>query len=270
MRDGPATSLAVCADASTAEAVAEAEALAARLDLPVVACDSTAFDVLLARTDERLEARQPGTRAGPVYVEFEAGRFGYRRSMPLRREAVVRAVGFKGDPLDVVDGTAGLGRDALVLASVGCRVTALERSAVVYELLADGLRRARHDPDLASVITANVTLLHADAVEYLGGLSGEPPASRARRPDVVYLDPMFPERSGSAVAKKELRLLARLVGTSEDAEALLAAAVASGAPRVVVKRPRLAPALSVRGAAAPGMRLEGRSSRFDVYFPTAR
>ena len=45
------------------------------------------------------------------------------------------------------------------------------------------------------------------------------------------------------------------------------AAVASGAPRIVVKRPRLAPTLSTMRAAAPGMRLEGRSSRFDVYFP---
>jgi hypothetical protein len=45
-----------------------------------------------------------------------------------RGEAVAKAVGIKGDYLpDVVDATAGLGRDAFVLASVGCRVRMLER-----------------------------------------------------------------------------------------------------------------------------------------------
>jgi len=116
---------------------------------------------------------------------------------------------------------------------------------------------------LAAITAATAlffTLTRGDAIELLRA---------APRPDVVYLDPMFPERTGSAVPSKELRLLARIVGASQDAETLLEAAVASGAPRVVVKRPRLAPTLSIARAAAPGMRLEGRSSRFDVYFPTS-
>lgn len=56
-----------------------------------------------------------------------------------RGEAVAKAVGIKGDYLpDVVDATAGLGRDAFVLASVGCRVRMLERNPVVAALLDDG------------------------------------------------------------------------------------------------------------------------------------
>lgn len=236
---------------------ATAEVLAARLGIPVVDIDAANVDVLLAVTPERLEARQPGSRVGPVFAEFAAGAFGHRRTMPLRQEALVRAVGFRGVPIEVIDATAGLGRDAMVLAAAGCSVVAIERHAVTHALLADGLERAARDPVLAPVIEERLTLLHDDAAKYL--------AARVTPPDVVYLDPMFPGRTGSAVAKKELRLLGLLAADDEDADALFAAALASGAARIVVKRPRLAPPLEAPGAPPVTSRLLGRSSRFDVY-----
>lgn len=251
-------SVAVCAISTRLDRIEAAAPLAARLALPLVSADDRTHEVLLTVTDDRLEARQTDSRAGAVAVEFTSGSFGYRRRPGSPREAVVRAVGFKTQPLEVFDMTAGLGRDAMVLALAGCRVTTCERSPIVHALLEDGLRRASLDEELTSVLE-RLTLIQSDAIEAL---------HRTPRPDVVYLDPMFPERTGSAVPSKELRLLARIVGASEDAGALLDAAVASGAPRIVVKRPRLAPTLSTARAATPGMRLEGRSSRFDVYFPT--
>lgn len=247
----------VCADPPEDAAAGAANALAARLGVPRVAPGTHDVDVLIAVTPERIEARQPGSRVGPVFAEFTRGAFGHRRAMPLRQEALVRAVGFRGSPLEVVDATAGLGRDAMVLAVAGCRVVAVERHPVTHALLADGLARAERDPELGGVIRERLTLVHADAAAYL--------ASRETPPNVVYLDPMFPERTGSAVAKKELRLLGLLAADAEDADALLAAALASGAGRIVVKRPRLAPPLQAPDAPPVTMRLLGRSSRFDVY-----
>jgi len=250
--------IAVCTDPPGDPAcAAAAEALAARLGVPIVDADAADLDVLLAVTPERLEARQPGSRVGPVFAEFAGGAFGHRRAMPLRQEALVRAVGYRGAPIEVVDATAGLGRDAMVLAVAGCRVIAAERHAVTHALLADGLARAARDPALASVIEERLTLLHADAAGYL--------ASRTTPPDVVYLDPMFPERTGSTVAKKELRLLGLLAAADEDPNALFAAALVCGAARIVVKRPRRAPPLEAPGAPPVTSRLLGRSSRFDVY-----
>ena len=249
--------IAVCADPPDADATAQADALAARLGVARVGSGARDVDVLLAVTPDGLEARQPGSPVGPVSAEFTRGAFGHRSAMPLRQEALVRAVGFRGTPLEVVDATAGLGRDAMVLAVAGGRVVAIEHHPVTHALLADGLARAERDPELAIVIRERLTLLHADAAEYL--------IARATPPDVVYLDPMFPERTGSAVAKKELRMLGLLAAPTEDADTLFAAALASGASRIVVKRPRLAPPLTAPGAPPVTTRLLGRSSRFDVY-----
>ncbi len=259
--EGEAASLAVCCDSDQPEALARAEALARRLDLPQSGCDSRDYPLLLVVTEDRIEVRQTDSMAGPVYSEFDAGPFGYRKTLPLRRELLARAVGFKGRPLEVIDMTAGLGRDAVLLALLGCRVTAIESHPVVFELLEDGLRRARRDQDMARVIEQRLRLVRGDAVDYLASL---PPGAR---PDVIYLDPMFPPRTQSALVKKEMVLLSRLTGSCDDAGQLLRAALGTGCRRIVVKRPRGSPRLVVPGGPPPAVEFAGRAARFDVYFP---
>lgn len=98
----------------------------------------------LVMTPEHLELRKRDEpKLGGIFVDFVGGAMAHRRKFGGGRgEAVAKAVGIKGSYLpDVVDATAGLGRDAFVLASVGCRVRMLERNPVVAALLDDGLTR---------------------------------------------------------------------------------------------------------------------------------
>ena len=127
----------------------------------------------------------------------------------------------------VVDATAGLGRDAFLLASVGAKVVMLERSAEVHALLEDALGRARAaSPALAEVV-ARMSLIHGDARDYLPKLQAE----------IVIVDPMHPPRQNSALVKKEMRLLAGIVGADEDAHELMRVALASARDHVVLKWP---------------------------------
>ncbi len=144
-----------------------------------------------------------------------------------------------------------------MLAALGADVALLERSPVVGALLADALRRARADPDVAA-IAARMTLQVGEAATLLKTL--EPP-------DVVYLDPMYPHRTKSALPKKEMRLFRLLVGPDDDAAGLLAAARAAALRRVVVKRPAGAPFL---GDAKPDGRLESKNTRYDLYLTAAQ
>ncbi|MBZ4777536.1 class I SAM-dependent methyltransferase, partial [Salmonella enterica subsp. enterica serovar Typhimurium] len=98
----------------------------------------------LVMTPQHLELRKRDEpKLGGIFVDFVGGAMAHRRKFGGGRgEAVAKAVGIEGDYLpDVVDATAGLGRDAFVLASVGCRVRMLERNPVVAALLDDGLTR---------------------------------------------------------------------------------------------------------------------------------
>lgn len=190
-----------------------------------------------------------------VRADFTAGRMGYRaaRASP-RQEGVARACGLhRRRGLRVVDATAGLGRDAFVLAAAGAEVVLLERSPLIAALLDDALRRAADDPVAGEPVT-RMRLIRADAELHLQAL----PAGN--RPDVVYLDPMFARRGRGAVGK-EMQLLQRLPGAPTDAASLLASA-RTAAARVVVKRHLRARPLADE---PPSYRLEGRSTRFDVY-----
>jgi 16S rRNA (guanine1516-N2)-methyltransferase len=193
---------------------------------------------------------------GPVRVDFVEGASAHRRRFGGGSgQMIAKAVGVQpGVRPRVLDATAGLGRDAFVLASLGCEVTLIERQPLIAALLEDGLARALRDPEVAP-IAAQMQLLTGNAVQLMGAWSGEPP-------QVIYLDPMFPHRDKSALVKKEMRLFRPLVGDDLDAPALLEAALALASHRVVVKRPRKAPCID---GPKPSYQLEGKSSRYDIY-----
>ena len=172
----------------------------------------------------------------------------------LSGEHLVRAVKIKGiaEPL-VVDATAGLGEDSFLLAAAGCRVLLYEKDPVIAALLGDALERAKKDPATAP-IASRMTLYPEDSI----------PALPALTPDVVLLDPMFPERKKTALVKKKFQLLHLLERPCDNERALLDAALAACPKRIVIKRPAKGPYLA---GVKPSYSLEGSAVRFDCIVP---
>lgn len=223
------------------------EADAARLGLPLV----------LGRFEGQLGIKASSGPERPLTVDFSAGRQGYRLAGErVRHERLVKAVGGPAsEGAEILDLTAGLGRDALVLAQAGYRVVMLERAPVIHALLADGLSRLATE---AAELASGLTLIHADARAWL--------ATRQARYHAVLIDPLFPERQKSAAVKKDLQWLQQLAVAPDAAEeqALLDLARRHALKRVVVKRPLRAPPLA---RVPPAFDLTGRTVRFDVYLP---
>lgn len=245
--------------ADSVEQSAQAVAWAARLSLPLAQrADPEVATLFLTVTALRLELRSANpAEGGAVYVDFVTGKGGFRRRQGGGvGQPLARAVGLRGrQPCTILDATPGLGQDAMVLATLGAAVQMVERSPVVAALLADGLRRLAEGGGVD--LPLSLTLVQGDARQWLAGL--EP---GAHPPDVVYLDPMYPHRDGSALSKKEMRRLRLLVGDDEDAATLLSVALQVARKRVVVKRPRLAPTLA---GPSPTMAIFSKNTRFDVY-----
>lgn len=229
-------------------------ALARYLGLPLIT-DPLAATLLIRLTAERLELCKPGDPElpGVLWVDF-AGPTVRRRLRQPGRELLVQAARVRNtvQPL-LIDATAGLGRDGFLLAAAGFRVRMIECNPVVAALLEDGLERASRVTEIAGM-AARVVLVAADVLTYLPTLT--------EQPDVIYLDPMFPQRSKSAKVKQELRLLQLLDHKTNDAEHLLQAALALRPRKVVVKRPLKGPQLL---GVPPSYALRGKAVRFDVY-----
>lgn len=199
------------------------------------------------------------TQGKPVVVDWLkldiTSPLGRSLQQPILKAAGIR----KGDPHRprVLDVTAGYGEDAWLFASHGCDVTAIERNAIVFEVLQDAHRRAAQvHPDIA----ARITLMHGDAKAFIA-------SQPTGRFDVIHLDPMFPT-GRRATERKPMRVLRRLVGDDDDAGALLKAALQtledrSRRERVIVKRPLKAAALIEDPK--PMQQHKGNAVRYDVY-----
>ncbi len=189
--------------------------------------------------------------AQPLFVAFSEGSMGFRLAR-AEHEAVVKAVrGKKRNIHTVIDGTAGMGRDAFILAAVGFEVTMVESSPWVHALLADGLDRLSADGG-HDELAARLTLHFGTAEQVLPGLAA----------DLVYLDPMFPPTESSQKTGKEMQVLHEVVGPPVGERTLLDAALQVARFKVVVKRPRRAPPLA---GVRPASELPRKTSRFDVY-----
>ena len=241
-----------------------ATGLAHQLGLPLLATGSdpdncSTVVAALVVSGDRLSLQQTGRGApGPVMVNFGSTAMRHRRSSG-HNELLGKAVGVgKKARLRALDATAGLGRDSFVLADLGCEVILCEREPVIVELLRSGMRVAATQSDLwLGEVLGRMRLQPGDARQM--------PCESLRGVDVIYLDPMFPQRDKSAAVKKEMALFQLLLDSSaapHDADQLLLWALQQDVARVVVKRPPRAPNLADQ---KPSHSISGKAVRYDVY-----
>lgn len=198
--------------------------------------------------------------SGPVFVDFVTGTNVHRQQYG-GSELIAKACGIPNrKPSSILDCTAGLGRDAFVLAgrcqTLNTQIDMCEAHPVIAALLNDGLKRARED-EQAVQLTSKLNLILSDAFQHL--------SATATTYDVIYLDPMFPERKKSAAIKKDMLALQAVVGhhDHENSDTLLLTLARERAKqRVVVKRPSHAPYI---GGMKPNVEYKGKAIRFDVY-----
>ncbi len=233
------------------------QALADKLAVPLFAATEvskdSAFSLFLSYRDGCLKLLDKQLlKKGGLMVNIEPRR-GEQHSWPAPKKSVfAQAIGKKTQ--SVVDATTGWAQDSLVLLRMGYKVTCIERSPVMIELIRDGFNRLSQKDWVQRRSIQAPDLMPGNAIEILNSLKF--------KPDCIYLDPMFPvKRKKSAKAKKSLIVLRDILGDDEDREALFAAAFAATGRRVVVKSPDYADPL---GGEADEV-FQGKLVRYDVY-----
>lgn len=249
--------IAICLAADTASA-AESR-YAAQLQLPLVErgeLAAGAFEFYLCCEPVGLTLyRQEKKAPGGLRIVFGDQRMQRRAKDSLREQNLCKAAGLgRRADLHILDATAGLGKDAWLLACAGARVSMLERSPVVYALLSDAVERGRQSDSTSVGAIARIDVQYGDFLEQEATTADF---------DVVYLDPMFPPGQKQARAKKDMYLLQKLLGDREEDETrLLSLARQRAKQRVVVKRGKLSPYLALQ---EPDIEFKGSSNRYDVY-----
>jgi len=239
----------------------QARILANSLNLPLVhSIDNLHDDQFILFVSEKgfeLKVKETGSRKySSLFIDFTHGPSGYRLRQDLTiHQPLARAVGIKaGFRPDILDATAGMGKDSFILAALGCHVTLVERSTIISALLSNGLERAGKEPGTPKNAVDRINLVNDDATHYMSTIS--------KKPYTVYMDPMYPHRKKSALNKIEMRIIRQLVGDDSDSPALLQQALQTATNRVVIKRPKGAPTIDTT---KPTHTIVMKNSRFDVY-----
>ena len=179
----------------------------------------------------------------------------YSRVKPqsIGSELLVRAAKIKDTEreLRAIDATAGLGEDSLLLAADGFCVTMYEQNPIIYELLCDAKRRAEDDSALVNIVS-RMKIICADSIEEMKSIDFTP--------DVVLLDPMFPERQKSALVKNKLQVIQKLEMPCVNEADMFISAVNTNPQKLIIKRPPKGPHLA---SVKPDYSITGKSVRFD-------
>lgn len=235
----------------------QAQAFADENLLPLLNTKTPDYELQLVFGNERIELYDNRLNTS-IYVDFVHGALAHRQQFGGGRgQAIAKAVGLKqGKNPSVLDITAGLARDAYILATLGCPLTLIEKSPILSKLIKDGIARGLEDEQSAEVLTEHFELHNQDAIDFMKNLQND------QQPDTIYLDPMYPERKKSALVKKEMQILQHLLGKDENSGELLETALNYAKDRVVVKRPIHAPFLLDK---KPATSITSKKTRFDIY-----
>lgn len=261
----PAPHLSIVCASSNERRRRKAVDLARKLNLPLQKSLDDRYRFHLVYTDYRLELQYnpllQGHKEHPVYVDFLQGAKIHRRiATASLKSPLAKAAGLKtGRRPSIADATAGLGMDSIVLACLGCTVLLIERNPIIHALLQDGLARAGDNQLLNTVIAEKIRLVHGDSAEILALL--EHPV------ETILVDPMYPQKKKGPLNRKEMRLLRAIAGDDPDSKTLFRNSLALAGSRVVVKRPKGAPAICADPA--PSHTVYMKSGRFDVYLTHA-
>jgi 16S rRNA (guanine1516-N2)-methyltransferase len=253
-------SLSIAVTSSEISLLSTAQELAKKNSLPYIGyLERKNFDYILTLSSTGLYLEDLKKKLGSLKIDFLQGKLAYRlRHLQNQKQLLARAIGLKPNFKPVVlDATAGLGCDSFFLAQLGCPVTLLERSPIIFLLLENALKRALNHPKYSPL---SIKLIKIDALIYLKQIS----ANIQSFPEIIYLDPMYPHSTKSALVKKEMRFLRYLVGNDNDAPNLLELAITCVKQRVIVKRPRISAYLA---DIKPHHSLFGKQHRLDIYLP---
>lgn len=221
------------------------------------------YVLLAGETGLRLQAVNDG-KIGSLLVDFYSSELNRRTQQSSQQELIRKAIGIASSKKPKVwDITAGLGSDAWVMANLGYNVEAFERHPIVFALLNDGFTRAKLEFENQGREKLNTEKNDFPELE-IGFIDGRQALADNIRPnpDVIYIDPMYPEKQKNAKSKKAMQYFQSLVGKDDDAEELLDLALARANYRVIVKRPPKAVTLGDR---KPSMAISGKSVRYDIY-----
>lgn len=229
--------------------IEKAKNIAERLNIEIITSNKENYDILLSMDESGLALVSDNMK---LYGDFSKSIKRIKQNN-LQKEMLIHAVKIKGEKenLIAIDATAGLGEDSILLAAYGYNVELYEKNPIISELLKDAMERAEKISELKDII-GRMKVHNEDSIIAMQNLK--------YKPDIILLDPMFPERTKSALIKKKFQILHKIENPCSDENEMLSSAIKANPKKLVIKRPLKGEYLA---GVKPDYSLKGSSIRYD-------
>ena len=187
----------------------------------------------------------------PLKIDIQKGALGWRLARPQHETHLKKAIGKTDRPLRILDATAGLLGDSMIMLALGHSVTAYEQSKILYTMLNNELNQlSETDSNLLNfkLINSNVCETNFNEKSF----------------DVIYFDPMYPEDKASNARRSDLKKINSILqieGLASDSESTFTFLRSIPKTKLIVKRPLKVDAFE----GSINYQIIGKSVRFDIY-----
>tara|TARA_B100001564_G_C20571474_1_gene638571 strand:+ start:27 stop:728 length:702 start_codon:yes stop_codon:yes gene_type:complete len=154
-----------------------------------------------------------------IIVDFNDKDFIKRINIRLKDHKDIFHKIFSDKNSDILDGTAGFGRDGTLLNSMGHNVTMIENSPIVSLLLKNGIERSDN----------NIRLFHGNVYDLL--------KHSKKKYDYIYLDFMFNKLKTNSLSSKYDETLKLIATIDANKKEIVEMAKKNCKKKVVVKEP---------------------------------
>tara|TARA_Y200000002_G_scaffold368154_1_gene360915 strand:- start:914 stop:1651 length:738 start_codon:yes stop_codon:yes gene_type:complete len=187
----------------------------------------------------------------PLKIDIQKGALGWRLARAQHETHLKKAIGKSDRPLRILDATAGLLGDSMIMLALGHSVTAYEQSKILFTMLNNALNQfSEIDPNLLNfqLINSNVCETNFNEESF----------------DVIYFDPMYSEDKASSARRSDMRKIRSILeieGLTSDPESTFAYLRNIPSTKLIVKRPLKTDAFE----GGINYQVLGKSVRFDIY-----
>ena len=187
----------------------------------------------------------------PLKIDIQKGALGWRLARAQHETHLKKAIGKTDRPLRILDATAGLLGDSMIMLALGHSVTAYEQSKILYTMLNNELNQlSETDSNLLNfkLINSNVCETNFNEKSF----------------DVIYFDPMYPEDKASNARRSDLKKINSILqieGLASDSESTFTFLRSIPKTKLIVKRPLKVDAFE----GSINYQIKGKSVRFDIY-----
>lgn len=200
----------------------------------------------------------------PLVVDFLSSNWSFRLERTWNSKETLRsALGVKkGTVLSIVDGTGGLLSDSFLMSEWGHGVMAFEQNKLLAFIAAEACERAKQSKPLTTLNEPRCLEVRCERFE--------PEFLTQQGTDVLYLDPMYPEKRKAALNSKEMRIVkictaSDLHWSEDDIAQVILDCLGKVNKRIVLKRPSWAPPLSDKVAGLMSHSIKGKGTDFCVF-----